>query len=60
MAEDVFLIVVPEAVEARQHQLSSVDADGAVRGGHDHLCRVLDQLEDVQGRPPVQDLVEQV
>ena len=60
VAEDVFLIVVPDAVEARQHQLGGVDADGAVRGGHDYLRRVLDQLEDVQGRPSVQDLVEQV
>ena len=60
VAEDVLLIVVPKAVEARQHQLGGVDADGTVCGGHDHLRRVFDQLENVQGRPPVQDLVQQV
>ena len=56
MAEDVLLIVVPEALEAHEHQLGGIDADGAVSGVHDGLGGLLNAAEDLNVRLAVQYL----
>ena len=50
VVENVLLIVVPEALQAHQHQIGGIDADGAVRRVHDDLGGVFDAAENADLR----------
>ena len=60
VVEDVLLVVVPEAPQAHENQIGRVDADGAVRGVHNHLGGALNAVENLHAGLAVQHLADHV
>ena len=60
VAEDVLLIVIPEALNTHQHQPGSLDADGAVGSVYDGLGGALDELHRLHRGLTVQHVLEQL
>ena len=60
VVENVLLIVIPETLQAHQHQIGGVNADGAVRRVHDDLGSGLDPVQDLQLGLALQHLPDHV
>ena len=60
VAEDVFLIVVPEALKSHQHKLSCVDADGTVGGVYNGLGSLLNAVQNPNIRLSVQHFPQHI
>lgn len=58
--QDMFLIIVPEALQAHQDQIGRVDSDGTVRAVHDDLGGIFDPAQDADVSLPVQHLTDHV
>ena len=50
--QDMFLIIVREALQAHQDQIGRVDSDGTVRAVHDDLGGIFDPAQDADVSPP--------
>ena len=60
VAEDVFLIVVPETLKSHQHKLSGVDADGTVGGVYNGLGSLLNAVQNPNIRLSVQHFPQHI
>ena len=58
--QDMFLIIVPEALQAHQDQIGRVDPDGTIRAVHDDLGGIFDPAQDAYVRLPVQHFTDHV